>query len=141
MQSETESMKHIRRSIMGFLLVAGVTSLPSAADSTAGFIHLTPEQVPFKHPAGLEQVILFGDPDKPGIYVVRYRFPPGMHSNPHYHSQDRQITVIKGAGIWEWVIRQNLPRRFPCLRARTRSIPRGQFIGTARDPEGRRLCR
>jgi quercetin dioxygenase-like cupin family protein len=93
-----ESIKHIRRSIVGFLLMAGVTSLPLAADSAAGFIHLTPEQVPFRHPAGLEQVILFGDPDKPGIYVVRYRFPPGMHSNPHYHSQDRQITVIKG--VW-----------------------------------------
>lgn len=91
-------MKHIAFSITGFLLMAGVMSLPLAADSAAGFIHLTTEQVPFKHPEGLGQVILFGDPDKPGIYVVRYRFPPGMHSNPHYHSQDRQITVIKG--VW-----------------------------------------
>jgi quercetin dioxygenase-like cupin family protein len=30
--------------------------------------------------------------------VVRIRFPPGVHSNPHYHSQDRHVTVIKG--IW-----------------------------------------
>lgn len=91
-------MKHISLSIAGFLLMAAVMSLPLAADNGAGFVHLTPEQIPFKQPIGLERVILFGDPDKPGIYVVRYRFPPGMHSNPHYHSQDRQITVIKG--VW-----------------------------------------
>jgi quercetin dioxygenase-like cupin family protein len=91
-------MKHVTLSIRAILLMVSVMSLPLAAASSAAFIHLTPEQVPFKHPAGLEQVILFGNPDQPGIYVVRYRFPPGMHSNPHYHSQDRQITVIKG--VW-----------------------------------------
>jgi quercetin dioxygenase-like cupin family protein len=26
------------------------------------------------------------------------RFPPGAHSNPHFHSQDRHATVIKG--VW-----------------------------------------
>lgn len=28
--------------------------------------------------------------------MVRNRFPPGTHSNPLFHSQDRHATVIKG---------------------------------------------
>jgi quercetin dioxygenase-like cupin family protein len=43
---------------------------------------------------------IFGDPGKPGIYVTRARFMPGQGSRPHYHDQDRYITVIKGT--W-WV--------------------------------------
>lgn len=35
-------------------------------------------------------------PDKPGIYVLRSRFPPGVMSRPHFHDQDRFVTVIKG---------------------------------------------
>jgi quercetin dioxygenase-like cupin family protein len=30
--------------------------------------------------------------------VIRVRFPPGAHSNPHFHSRDRHATVIKG--VW-----------------------------------------
>jgi hypothetical protein len=45
-------MQHIALSTAGFFLMAGVMTLLFAADSRAGFIHLTPEQVPFKHPAG-----------------------------------------------------------------------------------------
>src|SRR4029450_9767592 len=43
---------------------------------------------------------IFGDPNKPGMYVTRARFMPGQGSRPHYHDQDRYITVIKGT--W-WV--------------------------------------
>jgi quercetin dioxygenase-like cupin family protein len=37
-----------------------------------------------------------GDPSKPGMYVTRNRFAPGSGSRPHYHDQDRYVTVIKG---------------------------------------------
>ena len=37
-----------------------------------------------------------GDPEKPGIYVIRRRFKPGEMSRPHVHDQDRFVTVIKG---------------------------------------------
>src|SRR5215470_5425059 len=44
--------------------------------------------------------VIFGDTSKPGMYVTRTRFGPGLGSRPHYHDQDRYITVIKGT--W-WV--------------------------------------
>lgn len=86
----------------GLAAAAAVFSLAVSvvAETDGGFIRLLPEQTPFKSPlgSGPAQAIIYGDPSKPGIYVVRNRFPPGAHSNPHFHSQDRHATVIKG--VW-----------------------------------------
>jgi hypothetical protein len=41
-------------------------------------------------------VNVFGDQSKPGMYVFRNRFAPGVTSRPHFHDQDRWVTVIKG---------------------------------------------
>ena len=46
--------------------------------------------------AGVNQKILFGDPTKPGFYMVMNRFQPGNFSKPHFHPNDRFITVVKG---------------------------------------------
>ncbi len=40
--------------------------------------------------------ILYGNPQEEGLYIMRIRFPAGGTSNPHYHDQDRFITVIEG---------------------------------------------
>ena len=39
---------------------------------------------------------LFGDQNAAGMYIIRNRFGPGMTSRPHFHDQDRYVTVIKG---------------------------------------------
>ena len=49
---------------------------------------------------GLKSVVLYGDPNKPGPYVVRNRFSPGSFSRPHFHPNDRLIVVV--SGTW-WV--------------------------------------
>jgi quercetin dioxygenase-like cupin family protein len=54
-----------------------------------------------KNTAGTqEQAVLFGDPAKPGPYVIRLKWLPGNMSRPHTHSTDRFFVVI--AGTW-WV--------------------------------------
>jgi quercetin dioxygenase-like cupin family protein len=66
--------------------------------SSPRFLALQPEDL---RPAdGATQVVISGDPSKPGMYVVQNTFAPGRTSRPHYHDQDRYITVIKGT--W-WV--------------------------------------
>jgi quercetin dioxygenase-like cupin family protein len=40
--------------------------------------------------------ILEGDPAKPGLYVIRMKFPRGVMSRPHSHSEDRLAVVISG---------------------------------------------
>ncbi len=49
---------------------------------------------------GLKSAVLYGDPSKPGPYVVRNRFLPGSFSRPHFHPNDRFIVVV--SGTW-WV--------------------------------------
>ena len=39
---------------------------------------------------------VMGDSSKEGFYIVRNRFAAGRGSRPHYHDQDRYVTVLKG---------------------------------------------
>jgi quercetin dioxygenase-like cupin family protein len=45
---------------------------------------------------GIKEAFIFGDPTKPGLYVIRLNFPPGIMSSPHSHPETRIGTVIKG---------------------------------------------
>jgi hypothetical protein len=66
-----------------------------------GFVRVTPDQVVWKDRPGYEGVkfaIIQGDPSKPGIYVVRAKFSPGTMTRPHWHPEDRHVTVL--AGTW-----------------------------------------
>jgi quercetin dioxygenase-like cupin family protein len=89
------------RAKIASLVLAVALSAPACAqspESAKDFIYLPSEEVHFKSAVGVgpEQAVIFGDPSKPGIYVVRVHFPPGFHSYPHFHSQDRHAVVIKG---------------------------------------------
>lgn len=58
-----------------------------------------PDQIKWRDPtgaAGTNQAILHGDPTKEGLYIVLNRFKPGNFSRPHFHPNDRFITVVKG---------------------------------------------
>jgi hypothetical protein len=50
--------------------------------------------------AGSETAVLVGDPAKPGLYVVLQKWLPHKNSRPHFHANDRFITVL--SGTW-WV--------------------------------------
>jgi hypothetical protein len=49
---------------------------------------------------GAKMAVLAGDPSKPGLYVVLVKWTPHHMSHPHWHPNDRFITVI--SGTW-WV--------------------------------------
>jgi len=54
-----------------------------------------------RNPAGTnESVVLFGDPAKPGPYVMQLKWLPGNMSRPHFHPNDRFFMVL--SGTW-WV--------------------------------------
>jgi uncharacterized RmlC-like cupin family protein len=46
--------------------------------------------------AGIETVILKGDPAKAGLYTLALRVPANMRIQAHSHRDDRVATVIKG---------------------------------------------
>ncbi len=49
---------------------------------------------------GQEIANLVGDPEKPGFYVLLNKWHPHHMSRPHFHQNDRYITVL--SGTW-WV--------------------------------------
>jgi quercetin dioxygenase-like cupin family protein len=49
---------------------------------------------------GLEIAVVMGDPNKPGPYIFLARWAPNHMSHPHFHPNDRYITVL--SGTW-WV--------------------------------------
>jgi hypothetical protein len=66
-------------------------------------VYTLPENVKWieNKAAGNAQAVIAGDPSKPGLYVVLTKWMAGNHfSRPHFHPNDRFITVIKGT--W-WV--------------------------------------
>jgi hypothetical protein len=57
-----------------------------------------PDQIQWKrNAAGTNEVaVLYGNPEKPGLYVLLFKWLPGNMSRPHWHPNDRVITVLKG---------------------------------------------
>ncbi|MCI0351262.1 MAG: cupin domain-containing protein [Acidobacteriales bacterium] len=57
----------------------------------------TPEKlkwVPIR--PGNEMAVVYGDPSKPELYAVRFRFADGFKVPPHWHPQDEHATVLRG---------------------------------------------
>ena len=79
------------------LILAAMTGSAAQIDSKA-VEFITPENIKWvRNAAGTnETAVLFGDPEKPGPYVIRLRWLPGNMSRPHYHQNDRFFVVISG---------------------------------------------
>ena len=103
---------------------AGVPGTASAAElNPAAVTYKLPDQIPWGsvNPAGAQQAVVLGDPTKPGFYMVYTKWTKGNHfSKPHFHPNDRFITVIKGT--W-WVATGN---KFD--KENTVPIPAGSFV-------------
>jgi hypothetical protein len=60
-----------------------------------------PDQIKWVDNAnGASNAVVYGDPAKPGLYIVLNKWHPHHMSRPHFHPNDRYITVI--SGTW-WV--------------------------------------
>ncbi len=46
--------------------------------------------------AGIQTVVVKGDPAKPGLYTLMLRAGPGLRIQAHSHGDDRVATVLKG---------------------------------------------
>jgi quercetin dioxygenase-like cupin family protein len=81
-----------------------------------------PKDIQWKGPGagGAEQIVLAGDPTKPGLYVLMIRWYAGHSSRPHFHPNDRFITVL--SGTW-WV---NTGRKYD--PDGMKPVPAGSFV-------------
>ncbi|MBZ5605606.1 MAG: cupin domain-containing protein [Acidobacteriia bacterium] len=72
-----------------------------AADVDPKVATITPaDQIKWSKTASVDTAVLAGDPTKPGIYVILVKWHPHKMSRPHFHPNDRYITVL--SGTW-WV--------------------------------------
>ena len=123
------------------VLTTLVLALVLAAPSGYGAGDIDRTAVDFKTPAEIkwmrnaagtnESAVLFGDPSKPGPYVVRVKWLPGNMSRPHFHPNDRFFVVISGTW-WMGAARSSIrtaPSR--CLPEAMSSITRARSITTA----------
>lgn len=81
-------------------LAAGLLARDASAEKDkAGFVRVTPEEVKWTDRPGYDGVkfaVVQGDPSKPGVYVIRAKFSPGAMTRPHWHPEDRFVTVLQG---------------------------------------------
>src|SRR5437016_13720912 len=85
------------------LMATGLTPVRIAADLDPKAISIQlPKDIKWVRNANgsAETVTLVGDPSKPGLYVVLQKWLPHNNSRPHFHPNDRYITVL--SGTW-WV--------------------------------------
>ena len=81
--------------------IFGLESLRAATDLNPKAIAIQlPKDIKWVRNNGAEVATLVGDPAKPGLYVVLQKWLPHNNSRPHFHANDRFITVI--SGTW-WV--------------------------------------
>lgn len=78
-----------------------ISTSPESADKITdekGFVRLKAgQEVWTSYPnSNWQFMVIEGDPKKPGPYVLRYKVPPREMSTPHFHPEDRFITVIQG---------------------------------------------
>lgn len=111
------------RLALGALVLCGTVTLAGsiaiAQTDARGFVRTTPEQVKWvDEPDGLgvQRAVIQGDPAKPGIYVVRIRFPRGVMSNNHFHKEDRHAVVLTGTW-WTGTGSEFAPDRTVLLKA------------------------
>jgi quercetin dioxygenase-like cupin family protein len=104
-QTEEETMSRRMTICATFTAVALVLSLSSVVQAveldSKAVAYVTPDQFKWRDPtdqAATNQVILQGDPNKPGsLYININKFKANRFGNAHHHPNDRFITVIAGA--------------------------------------------
>ncbi|HEV2222857.1 MAG TPA: cupin domain-containing protein [Candidatus Acidoferrales bacterium] len=80
-----------------------VTSASAQTDklNPAALVYKLPSQIHWTDdPIGAKTAVLAGDPSKPGLYLMLVKWTPHHMSHPHWHPNDRLITVL--SGTW-WV--------------------------------------
>ncbi|HKD46114.1 MAG TPA: cupin domain-containing protein [Rhizomicrobium sp.] len=86
------------------LAVCAATSVDAADNypvpDPSHIIFTAPKDIKWKMGTSSDQAVIFGDPEKPGIYGILIRWHPGNFSRPHFHNTDRYAYVV--SGTW-WV--------------------------------------
>jgi quercetin dioxygenase-like cupin family protein len=99
---ETAKENVMRRILVAAAAIAMAGSvLAHDAATPDGAKELAPQEIVFKDdpafPNGGQTALLHGDPNKPGLFILRIKFPPNYVVPPHTHPGFETVTVLSGA--------------------------------------------
>jgi hypothetical protein len=87
--------------VIAMVVPVGSAEAPASDLNPAAIAYKLPNQIKWTdEPNGAKIAVLLGDPSKPGLYIVLVKWTPHRMSHPHFHPNDRYITVV--SGTW-WV--------------------------------------
>jgi quercetin dioxygenase-like cupin family protein len=72
---------------------------------------------------GVQAAVLFGDPSKKGLFIMRIKFPKGYELPPHFHPVDELVTIISGLSKFGMGEKAD--------PSKTHSLPPGSFFHMA----------
>jgi quercetin dioxygenase-like cupin family protein len=110
--------------LMGTLALCAAMALSAGSASElnpAALRYTLPNQIHWvDNGGGAMQAVMVGNPERSGLYVVLVKWTAHHMSHPHFHPNDRYITVL--SGTW-WV---GTGRKFD--PDRTVPLPAGSFV-------------
>ena len=99
--SLSRPLRRLFRMACGAVLFVWLGAISAADLNPAAIAIQKPTQIKWiVNTNGSEVANLVGDPSKPGLYVLLNKWTPHHMSRPHFHPNDRYITVL--SGTW-WV--------------------------------------
>jgi quercetin dioxygenase-like cupin family protein len=88
---------------MALFIVVGIFGLSSIVEPqslTPTIVQLTPSEMkwvtPNSLPAGAQLAVVYGNPFKPGLYVMLAKFPANWKNPPHTYPIEQVATVLSG---------------------------------------------
>jgi hypothetical protein len=87
--------------VVGIVILVSLGSAKDPELNPAALTYKLPDQIKWTDsPTGASTAVLYGDPNKPGLYIILNKWSAHHNSRPHFHANDRYITVL--SGTW-WV--------------------------------------
>ncbi len=117
--------KHVRRvlPVLLGLALASVSAVSASDPDPSIMAFKLPDKIQWSPATGRgpQTAILYGDPKKAGeIYIVLTKWPPHTMSRPHFHPNDRYITVLEGTWWVGWGTKYDPDSTYP--------MPKGSFV-------------
>jgi quercetin dioxygenase-like cupin family protein len=121
---EEAEMRRAHAVVAAAGIAASLCAAPAAADHVGTHKSLLPGDVTFAAappslPAGAESAVLYGDPAKEGLFVMRLKAPKGYRIAPHMHPKAEVVSVVAG--------RMRLGLGNAADRASVEELPAGAF--------------
>ena len=113
-----------RLPIVAIAVFAGLSAVNASDPDPKVMSYILPDKIEWtKSPGGRgpETAILYGDPKKAGgLYIMLTKWPPHTMSRPHFHPNDRFISVLEGTWWVGWGTKYDPDSTYP--------MPKGSFV-------------